>query len=193
MPEENKKSWAYVNDFDKMDDITKDDGVNDRLKSDGAMYIFALYWIFETFTTVGYGDYAGNMSREFIVTMFFQFIGFCFNAILISTMTDVFGADVSFDDLLGNRLGQLDLWMKRIEKSYKPHFMHPKMGKSIQTTVSQAFHFDFNIVVEEYSLYQQLTPKMQTELIEKLFKSFIKQFHHLFHSCEQGFRNEFII
>jgi len=26
-----------------------------------------------------------------------------------------------------------------------------------------------------------------------LFKSFIKQFHHFFHSCELGFRNEFII
>ena len=126
-------SWSFNNDFDKMDDVSDagDDGVNDPLKSDGAMYIFALYWIFETFTTVGYGDYAGGISREFIVTMFFQFIGFCFNAILISTMTDLFGADVSFSDLLEARLGQLDLWIKRIEKSKKPYYMHPEMARSI--------------------------------------------------------------
>jgi len=95
------------------------------------MYIFALYWIFETFTTVGYGDYTGGTSREYLVTMCFQFIGFCFNAILISTMADLFGADVSFSDLLEDRLGQLDLWMKRIEKSHKPYYLHPSMGRSI--------------------------------------------------------------
>lgn len=75
-------------------------------------------------------------------------------------MTDLFGADVSFSDLLEARLGQLDLWIKRIEKSKKPYYMHPEMARSIQTTVTKAFHFDFNIIVEEYCLYQQLPPKM---------------------------------
>jgi len=42
-------------------------------------------------------------------------------------------------------------------------------------------------------LYQQLTPKMQTELISKIFSKFIKRFQHFFNSCETGFRNEFII
>ena len=68
-------------------------------------------------------------------------------------MSDLFGADVSFSDLLEDRLGELDLWMKRIEMSYKPYYLHPSMGRSIMNTVSQAFHFDFNIIVEEYSLY----------------------------------------
>jgi hypothetical protein len=27
-------------------------------------YIFALYWIFETITTVGYGDYTGATTHE---------------------------------------------------------------------------------------------------------------------------------
>ena len=66
---ENKNSWAYVSDFNKMNDAEKTQ--NDPLKSNLAMYIFALYWIFETFTTVGYGDYAGGMTREYVVTMFF--------------------------------------------------------------------------------------------------------------------------
>jgi hypothetical protein len=46
-------------------------------------------------------------------------------------MTDLFGADVSFSDLLEARLGQLDLWIKRIEKSKKPYYMHPEMARSI--------------------------------------------------------------
>ena len=47
--------------------------------------------------------------------------------------------------------------------------------------------------MEEYSLYQQLTPKMQIELINKIFGKFIVTFKHFFNSCEIGFRNEFII
>jgi len=43
--------------------------------------------------------------------------------------------------------------MKRIELSYKPYFMHPKLNKQIQDTVADAFHFDFNLIVEEYDLY----------------------------------------
>ena len=38
-----------------------------------------------------------------------------------------------------------------------------------------------------------LTPKMQTELIQKLFNKFISRFRYFFNSCEVGFRNEFII
>ena len=56
-----------------------------------------------------------------------------------------------------------------------------------------AFHYDFNLIVEEYCLYQQLTPKMQIELINKIFGKFIVTFKHFFNSCEIGFRNEFII
>jgi len=119
-----QNSWAFVNDIDNNPDT-------DARDYDIVMYIFALYETFVTFTTVGYGDYTGVNSREYLVTMCYQFIGFCFNAILISTMVDLFGADVSFSDLLEVRLGELDLWMKRIEKSYKPYYLHPRMGRQI--------------------------------------------------------------
>ena len=36
-----------------------------------------------------------------------------------------------FDDLLNARMSEMDLWMKRIELSYKPHYLHPKLGKKI--------------------------------------------------------------
>ena len=60
-------------------------------------------------------------------------------------------------------------------------------------TVSDAFHYDFNLIVEEYDLYELLPPKMQTDLIKQLFGSFIRDFKYFFNSCEEGFRNEFII
>lgn len=106
------------------------------LASEYATYVFSFYWIFETFTTVGYGDYAGGNSREYIVTLVFEFIGFCYNAVLISIMSSFFDSEVSFSDLLKDKLDELDLWMKRIEKSFKPNYLHPTLGMAIQNTVS---------------------------------------------------------
>ena len=83
----------------------------------------------------------------------FEFIGFCYNAVLISIMTSFFSNSITFEDLLNEKLSEMDLWMRRLELSYKPYFMHPKLSKKIQDTVADAFHFDFNLIVEEYDLY----------------------------------------
>ena len=74
------------------------------LPDEQSTYVFALYWIFETFTTVGYGDYAGGNSREYLVTIAFEFFGFCFNAVLITTMSTFFDANITYKDLLYARL-----------------------------------------------------------------------------------------
>ena len=100
---------------------------------------------------------------------------------------------MAFDDLLRFRMNGSQLWMKRLELSNSPDFLHPKLYKNIEHTVSDAFHYDFNLIVEEFSLYQQLAPKMQTQLIQQLFSWFIRDFKYFFNSCEIGFRNEFII
>lgn len=52
---------------------------------------------------------------------------------------------------------------------------------------------DFNLIIEEGCFYQQLTPRMQTQLVKSLLGDFVKQFNHFFDSCEEGFLNECII
>ena len=121
-----QESWMYVNDFNFMDD---DDST--LLTSNWATYVFSLYWTFTTLTTVGYGDYAGGTSREYLVTLVFEFVGFVYNAVLITTMSSFFANESKFEDLLNTRLDMLDLWMKKIELSYYPFYMHPRLGKSI--------------------------------------------------------------
>ena len=55
--------------------------------------------------------------------------------------------------------------------------------------------YDFNLVIEEFQFYQQITPKMQTDLIQntRVFKEFERSFNHFFEECERGFTNEIII
>jgi len=37
--------------------------------------IFSYYWIFEVFSTVGYGDFAGGTKYEYSITLLLEFSG----------------------------------------------------------------------------------------------------------------------
>ena len=51
------------------------------------VYEFCLYWILTVFTTVGYGDYAGTNSREFVASIIFEFGGLMFFSLLTGMLT----------------------------------------------------------------------------------------------------------
>ncbi len=86
-----RESWLYVNDFDFIDYETL------TISNDAATYVFSVYWCFTVMTTVGYGDYSGGTTREYLVSLLFEFVGFCFNAVLISTMSSFFATEIAFD------------------------------------------------------------------------------------------------
>ena len=37
--------------------------------------IFSYYWVFEVFSTVGYGDFAGGTKFEYLITLTLEFSG----------------------------------------------------------------------------------------------------------------------
>ena len=75
----------------------------------------------------------------------------------------------------------------------KPTLLTDKLCETIQQSFIESFSNDNNMIVEEFDFYEQLTPKMQTELVDFLFEDIVKRFSHVFSFCEKGFRNELII
>lgn len=66
-----------------------------------------------------------------------------------------------------------------------PNYIDPNLYFKIVRSMEDAFLNDFNMIIDEYSFYQKLTPKMQNELIKAIFPAFHKQFSKsLFNSCE---------
>ena len=85
-----------------------------------SQYIFAFYWIFEVITTVGYGDYVGKTSEEYLFSIVLQFIGLIFFSFLMGSINGIFNTSDNFEDLIDEKLDSLDMWIKKIEKSNKP-------------------------------------------------------------------------
>ena len=85
-------------------------------------YIFAFYWIFEVITTVGYGDYAGHTSNEYIFSIALEFLGLTFLSFLMGSINGIFNTSDNFDDLIEEKLDSLDMWIKKFEKSNKVQF-----------------------------------------------------------------------
>lgn len=131
----------------------QDDGYFDQ-KPYHTQYIFAFYWIFEVITTVGYGDYSGKTSAEYVFSIILEFLGLTFFSFLMGSINDIFDTADNFDDLIEEKLDQLDMWIKKIEKSNKPFHIQPILYNDIRKYVEQAFMYDFNLVIEEFSFYQ---------------------------------------
>jgi hypothetical protein len=87
----------------------------------------------------------------------------------------------------------IDEWVMKLEKANKPRFLNSKLYAEIIRNVENAMLYDYNLIIEEFEFYQQLRPRMQTELIDTIFIDFIEKFWPFFKHCKLGFRNEFII
>ena len=92
---------------------------NDDFKgmSNVELIIFADYWVCTVVTTVGYGDYTGSTSLEYVFTFGIEFFGFVIFAALQIALSQIIKIDSSFKGFIGQRDFDVMKWMHRIEKS----------------------------------------------------------------------------
>ena len=84
-------------------------------------------------------------------------------------------------------------WLIKIQRKGEGSFLNAATYSNIDYNIEQSFFKDFNMIVEEFPFYGQLTKKMQTDLIQHLFGDFKEQFNHVLGPLEEGFSNELII
>ena len=78
----------------------------------------------------------------------------------MGSISGLFDHKDSFDDLLNDKLDGLDMWVKKIEKSNYPSHLQPRLYNDIRKYVEQAYKYDFNLLIEEFDFYKQITPQM---------------------------------
>ena len=71
----------------------------------------------------------------------------------MNSVNEFFNVSDNFDELIEEKLDELDMWIKKIEKSNKPFHIIPTLYNDIRNNVEEAFLFDFNLIVEEFQFY----------------------------------------
>ena len=60
------------------------------------VYIFSMYWIFTVLTTVGFGDFTGATSKEYVFSICLEFCGLTFFSLLTGLITPLVTPDKDF-------------------------------------------------------------------------------------------------
>lgn len=157
------------------------------------IYINAFYFILTTITTVGYGDISGSTTAEYLFSMAVEFIGLTFFSFLTGTISVMFSGDQSFESLINARMEELDLWLLRLENCNKEEKIPNKLYHSIKEFIQDAFVYDFNLIIEEFSFYNELPASIQNQISESLFKTFKNQFNNFFLNTDIGFQHQLIV
>jgi CRP-like cAMP-binding protein len=146
-------TWLFANDMP------------DKTEHPIRVWATAFYWVFEVISTVGYGDFAYSSSPEYLFAILLEFIGVIFNAILVGTVMGVTSGDLNFDMLMTEKMDALLVWVKKIELCNKyietketQKSLDPLLYTEINRFVQDAFLYDFNLIVEEFEMYQKLPP-----------------------------------
>ena len=75
------------------------------------IYIFSVYWVCTVVTTVGYGDYSGGTSLEYIVTIALEFCGMVVFALLQVSVNTIVYYDTSYESHCGEKNTAMVHWL----------------------------------------------------------------------------------
>ena len=158
------------------------------------LYQFSMIFIQQTLTTVGYGNTSYETVAEWSFVIVLEMVSVGMQALLLVTIWSILRLqDKAFDDIVFGHMTNLDGWLLKIQKAGHPYYLPKHLCTEIVKDIEEAFLFDFNIIIEEFDLYQKLPPGVQSQLITYIFPEFIERFNHFLGKCENGFRNELII
>ena len=81
------------------------------------IYVFVFYWVFEVITTVGYGDFAGGTTVEFLISLLIEFKGLIVFTVLTLLMNQLVESGFSYEQLVTEKFWELEAWIVKVERS----------------------------------------------------------------------------
>ena len=67
------------------------------------LMIFSYYWVFEIFSTVGYGDFVGGTKYEYIITLMIEFLGLLIFSWITQLLENVLAKGFNYDDFIASK------------------------------------------------------------------------------------------
>lgn len=90
------------------------------LGSGGGLYIFVLYWVFTLLSTVGYGDFSGSTTAEYLVSVVMMFSGIIVFTKLTLFVNQLIESGFTYERFIENKFRILEEWIVKVERSNWP-------------------------------------------------------------------------
>ena len=101
-------------------------------------YVFCLYWVLTTITTVGYGDYTGVNTDEYLFTLVLEFTGVTFFSLMLFKTNEIAQKKFDFQALLSHHLDRINFWIRKMEKSNDDQQVELLLYRDMVTHVENA-------------------------------------------------------
>ncbi len=85
-----------------------------ELGSGTHLYNFLLYWIFTIITTVGYGDFTGGTTGEYLVTIAIEFAGIICFTVLNSLVNQLAASSLTYEKFIFEKFTALEEWIIKV-------------------------------------------------------------------------------
>ena len=88
---------------------------NPGLGKGSTLYLFVLYWTFTVTSTVGYGDFTGGTTGEYLVTIVFEYVGMLCFAVLALLVNQLIDSGLTYEKFISNKFTVLEEWIVKVE------------------------------------------------------------------------------
>ncbi len=157
------------------------------------LYVFAFYWVCTIVSTTGYGDYTGGTRVEYLFTIFIEFTGVIVFVVLMYLVDNIVSTNSSFTAFFFDKIRQFDIWFTLVEQCKQPKHMSPELYLTMYENISVSMYSDYNILIEEHTFFDNISPRLQTKLIDLMFHDFIKNFSLFFEKMERNLINQIVV
>lgn len=121
-------------------------------------YLISVYWAFQTVTTVGFGDIAIYHQEEYILSIIWMLFGVSVYTLTIGNVSSIIANIDKQAFVLSEKLQTLQSYSLKIG-------LPPETAVRIQRFLENDSK-DFNSLVEQENLVQELPPSLRSEVIE---------------------------
>ena len=121
-------------------------------------YITAMYWAFQTLTTVGYGDVTGSTTLERVFSILWMIFGIAFYSFTIGNLQSIISTIDAKSSELAAKLNTLTGFAKRTKL---PDYIVLKIKKFLENN-----NVDSNSLMESRSLLNELPSSLRAEVVK---------------------------